>query len=211
VPDERGTNVAAVKDFLKTTIIGGMVFLVPLVVLVIVLRHAMRLAGPLAHAITARFPSHEIAGVAVASIVAALILVFLSFLAGLFARTRAGRRAKAWLEDSLLGRLPQYRLLKSMADGLANIEDAHELTPVLISIGDGWQPGYQLEPMQAGWIAVFVPQAPTPMIGNILYMPAAKVRPANIRIGEAMKLVKCMGVGSSRAMQGVDLTPPREA
>lgn len=202
--------VAAVKDFLKTTIVGGLVFMLPLVLLLFVLRHAMRLAGPLAHTVAARFPSHEIAGVAVVTIVAALIVVLVAFLAGLFARTRAGHRVLAWLEDSLLGRLPPYRLLKSMADGLASLEDAHDLTPVLVSVEGGWQPAYQLEPMRAGWIAVFLPQAPTPMAGNILYMPAEKVRPANLRIGEMMALVKCMGMGSSQALQGVDLTVPRE-
>lgn len=202
--------MAAVKDFVKTTVVGGLVFLVPLVVLLIVLRHAMRFAGPFADAITARFPAHEIAGVAVATLVAALLLVLVAFVAGLLARTPAGRKAVAWLENSLFGRLPQYRMLKAVADGFANIEDARGLTPVLVNVEGGWQPGYQLEPLQAGWVAVFLPQAPTPLAGNIMYMPAAKVRAMNIPLGEAMALVKCMGVGSRRALQGVDLTLPRE-
>ncbi len=202
--------MAAVKDFLKTTIVGGLAFLVPLVVVVIVLRHAMRLAGPFADSITARFPAHEIAGVAVATIVAALILVLVSFVAGLLARTRAGRKSVAWLENSLLGRLPQYRMLKAMAEGLTNIEHASGLTPVLVNVEGGWQPGYQLEPMRAGWVAGFLPQAPTPMAGNIMYMPAAKVRPVNIPLGKAMALVKCMGIGSHQVLQDVDLTLPRE-
>lgn len=87
--------MAAVKDFLKTTVVGGLVFLVPMVVLAIVLRHAMRLAGPFADSIAARFPAHEIAGVAIATLVAALLLVLVSFVASLLARTPAGRKAGA--------------------------------------------------------------------------------------------------------------------
>jgi len=165
--------VAALKDFLKTTIVGGLVFLVPLVVLVIVLRHAMRLAG-------------------------------------LLARTPAGRKSVAWLENSLLARLPQYRMLKAVADGFAHVDDTRGLTPVLVNVEGGWQPGYQLEPLQAGWVAVFLPQAPSPLSGNILYMSADKVRALGIPLGETMALVKCMGVGSRRALQGVDLTLPRK-
>lgn len=200
--------MAALKDFLKTTIVGGLVFLVPLVVLAIVLRHAMRLAGPFADSIAARFPAHEIAGVAVASLVAALLLVLVSFVAGLLARTPAGRKSVAWLENSLLGRLPQYRMLKAVADGFAHVDDTRGLTPVLVNVEGGWQPGYQLEPLQAGWVAVFLPQAPSPLSGNIMYMPADKVRALGIPLGETMALVKCMGVGSRRALQGVDLTLP---
>ena len=149
--------MAALKDFLNTTIVGGLVFRVPLVVLAIVLRHAMRLAGPFADSIAARFPAHEIAGVAVASLVAALL---------------------------------------------------RGLTPVLVNVEGGWQPGYQLEPLQAGWVAVFLPQAPSPLSGNIMYKPADKVRALGTPLGETMALVKCMGVGSRRALQGVDLTLP---
>ncbi|HSG91972.1 MAG TPA: hypothetical protein VLA56_22345 [Pseudomonadales bacterium] len=58
------------------------------------------------------------------------------------------------------------------------------LAPAPVSVGDGWQLGDPLEPVQAGWIAVFVPQAPTPMVDDIVYMPAARIRPANAPSGE---------------------------
>lgn len=202
--------MAAVKSFLKTTVAGGLVFLVPLVVLVIVLRHAMRLVGPFADSIAARFPAHEIAGVAIATLVAVLLLVLVSFVAGLLARTAAGRKAVAWLENSLFGRLPQYRMLKAMAEGFAHVEGGRGLTPVLVNVDLGWQAGYQLESLQDGWVAVFLPQAPSPVSGNILYVPANKVRALNIPLREAMSLVRCMGVGSRHALRGVDLTLPRE-
>lgn len=48
------------------------------------------------------------------------------------------------------------------------------LVIVLVNVEGGWQPGDQLEPLQAGWVAVFLPQAPSPRSGNILYMPAGK-------------------------------------
>lgn len=95
-------------------------------------------------------------------------------------------------------------MMKAVADGFANAEDTRGLAPVLVNIEGGWQPGYQLEPLQAGRVAVFLPQAPTPLAGNIMYVPVAKVRAMNIA------LVRCMGVGSRRALQSVDLTLPRE-
>ena len=192
----------ALKKFLKTTIVGGLLFLVPVVLIVIILSHAMRMVGKIAAPIAAAFPEHEVAGVAIATIIAALILMLLAFVAGLVARTGTGRGVMRWFEESLLGGLPQYRMMKTMAEGLAHVEDASGIKPALVSIEGGWQIGYVLEEMHAGWIAVFLPQAPTPMSGNVMYMPSERVRPLDMPIGEAMLLVKRMGVGSAGALRG---------
>lgn len=200
----------ALKDFLKTTIVGGLLFLVPVILLLAILGHAMRLVGKVATPIAAEFPVHEIAGVAFATIVAALVLLVLAFLAGLMARTDTGRAVMRWFEESLLGGLPQYRMMKTMAEGLAQVEDASGIKPALVSIEGGWQIGYVLEEMRAGWTAVFLPQAPTPMSGNVMYMPSDRVRPLDMPIGEAMLLVKRLGVGSADALRHADLTPVPE-
>lgn len=200
----------AIKEFIKTTVVGGIVFLVPLILLILVLRHAMTFASKIAGPVAALFPDHKIAGVAVATIIAALVLLLISFLGGLFARTHVGRNLARWLEDSLLGNLPQYRMVKTMAEGLAQIEDAHNLRPVLVSIEGGWQLGYLLEEVGAGWVAVFLPQAPTPMSGSVMYMPARRVRALDMPIGEAMLLIKRLGVGSARLLRTADLTPVPE-
>jgi len=202
--------VKAIKEFLKTTIVGGIVFLVPLILLILVLRHAMTFAGKIAGPIAALFPEHKVAGVAVATIIAALVLLLLSFVAGLFARTSFGHNLARWLEDSLLGNLPQYRMVKTMAEGLAQVEDSQNLRPALVSIEGGWQLGYLLEEVHAGWVAVFLPQSPTPMSGNVMYMPAERVRLLDLPIGEAMLLVKRLGVGSARSLRSADLTPVPE-
>ena len=79
--------MAALKEFLKTTIIGGLMFLVPVILIVVILGHAMRLAAKIAVPIAEKFATTQVAGVAVVTIVAVLVLLILSFLAGLVART----------------------------------------------------------------------------------------------------------------------------
>lgn len=116
-------------------------------------------------------------GPAAEEILAVLMLVIISVAAGLIARTRFGRNVMRWTENSFLGGLPQYRLVKSVAGGFAQIENAENLKPVLVNIEEGWQIGYLLESLQTGWVVVFVPQAPTPMSGNVMYLTrAASVR-----------------------------------
>ena len=98
-----------------------------------------------------------------------------------------------------------------MAEGLAHVENAKSVHPALVSIEGGWQIGYLLEPLENGWVAVFLPQAPTPMSGNVMYMPADRVRPLGITMVQAMAIVERMGVGSAKALRGADLTLPAGA
>jgi uncharacterized membrane protein len=88
-----------------------------------------------------------------------------------------------------------------MAEGLAHIENASSLKPALVSIEDGWQIGYLLEQLENDWVAVFLPQAPTPMSGNIMYFPANRVRSLGITMVQAMSIVKAIGVGSGAALR----------
>ena len=196
--------------FLKATIVGGLLFLLPVAVVLIVLGYAMRLAGRVVEPIAALLPQTVI-GAVVATVLAVLLLVLISFLAGLAARTNAGKRVRRFFENSMLGNLPQYQLVKSMAEGLAQVENAEGVQPALISIEGGWQIGYLLEPLENGWVAVFLPQAPTPMSGNVMYLPADRVRLLDIPMVKAMAVVKHMGVGSGAALRGADLTLPAGA
>jgi len=148
------------KEFLKTTAVGGIVFLLPLALTLLILAHAWRLAKhvtvPLSHSLHLdRLGS--IAGIGASTALAVLLLVLVAFASGLIARTNTGKRITRWSEDSFLGRMPQYQLMKSMAEGLAQIENAGDLRPVLVNIEEGWQIGYQLETLDAEWVAVFVP------------------------------------------------------
>ena len=126
----------------------------------------------------------------------------------MFARTRGGRRISHWFEGSLLGGLPQYQMIKSMVESIAQFEASTDIKPALISIEDGWQVGYLLEPLHDGWVAVFLPQAPTAMSGNVMYFPTERVRAVDMTIVQAMTLVKRMGIGSAQALRGADLTQP---
>ena len=137
---QRGTETS-LSELLKATVAGGMLFLLPLVLVVLLLGHAMKLAGKVAHPVSEILTLDKVIG-------------------------PAGQEALA---------VVQYRMVKTMAEGFAQIESAEDLKPVLVIIEEGWQIGYLLEQLHDGWVAVFLPQAPTPMSGNVnvMYLPGA--------------------------------------
>lgn len=197
----------SMKDFLKTTIVGGVLFLLPVALVLLVLNHAFQLAAkavrPVSHSLSF---DHTVAGISSATVLTILLLVIVSFAAGMIARTQAGRHISGWFERSFLGGLPQYQMVKSMGESLAQIEGSDDLRPVLVSLNGGWQIGYLLETLENGWLAVFVPQAPSPTSGSVMYLQADHVRPLNIPMKQAKSVVKHIGIGSGEMLRGKDLT-----
>ena len=202
---------SSLVKLLKATLVGGLLFLLPLMLIAVLLGHAMRVADAVARPVSDFLTVDTIVGPGGEKLLAVLMLICISIAAGLVARTAAGRSTTRWFEHSFLGGLPQYRMMKSMAEGLAQVEQADGVSPALVSIEGGWQIGYLLEPLPKGWVAVFLPQAPTPMSGNVMYLPAERVRLLEITMAQAMAIVKRMGIGSAVALHDIDLTLPEGA
>ena len=143
------------KEFLKTTIVGGALFLLPLGLVLFILGYALRLATSVAQPISKALHLDQLgdlAGIGITTVVGVLLLILVSFAAGIVARTSIGGRISGWFEGSLLSALPQYQMMKSMAEGLAQIEGDTGIKPALINIEDGWQIGYILEGLKTvGW------------------------------------------------------------
>jgi hypothetical protein len=75
------------KEFLKTTIVGGVLFLLPVALVLMVLNHALQLAEkvvrPISHSLNS---DHTIAGFEIVTALTVLLLVIISFAAGIVAR-----------------------------------------------------------------------------------------------------------------------------
>ena len=50
-----------------------------------------------------------------------------------------------------------------------------------------------------------------PMSGDVMFLPADRVRPLNITMVQAVAIVKHVGVGSAEALRGADLRLPAGA
>jgi uncharacterized membrane protein len=197
------------REFLKTTVIGGVVFLVPVAILLAALGHVMALVVNAIQPIASDLHVDrlgKVAGFGMVTILAVLLLILISFVAGLVARTRLGKHISGWFENSFFDNFPKYQTFKSMAQGFEQLGGAdHGMKPALVSTEGGWQIGYLLEPLDNDWVAVFVPHAPTPMAGTIKYFPVDRVRPLDIPMSQLTEIVKNIGVGSRAALRGANL------
>jgi uncharacterized membrane protein len=190
----------SLKSFLKSTVVGGLMFLVPVVLVLIVLGKALQFAGKVAKPLAAALPLSHIGGVGVATLLAIAILLAIAFIAGVLARTTVGQRITHWFEESILGGLPQYRMVKSLSEGLLQVESGGDMRPVLMQGDDGWMLGYQVEILSNGWVVVFLPSSPTPMQGSVVYVEPERIRQLDLTMVDAMQLVKRLGIGSAEKL-----------
>src|SRR4029450_10123878 len=95
--------VEALVEFLKTTLIGGLLIVVPVYLTVLLLGKALKGMVALLGPIVALFPEslHHFA-----QIIAIALVVVVCFMLGLIARTGLGRRAIAAFEQRELERMP---------------------------------------------------------------------------------------------------------
>src|SRR5215217_2702184 len=136
VPTQAGCAMAA---FFKTTILGGILFLLPLAIVLMVVGYLIKLAATVAKPMADTLEGEgwgDVAGIGLVTVLSALVLVVVSFGAGLVARTYVGARLTRRFENSALGRLPHDQMLKSMAEGLVQLESATGIKPALINIED---------------------------------------------------------------------------
>jgi len=191
-----------IPRFLKATLVGGFLFMVPLILLIVVLRHGMELAGKVADPVTSHFPVHHVAGLAVTTVAALVLILMLSFVIGLAVQTSPGRRLREALEWRILGKLPGYVVLKSMLTGSTGLENESEVAVVLARIEDAWQIAFLVETHDDGQQTVFLPGAPSPSSGTVIFLPADRVRRVDVTLHQAVGALRHFGRGSKDLLRG---------
>jgi uncharacterized membrane protein len=187
--------------FIRSTIVGGVLFLVPLVVLLAILGKAHQLFQKLTAPLVPWSQTEAIAGIPAPKLIAALVLLLFCFLAGLFARTKTAKRTVDWLESALLSNVPGYTLIKGMGEEIVGV-DGKANQVVLARIEDAWQIAFVIERISEGHVAVYVPGAPNPMSGSVYFMTEDRIKPLDVPTAAAMRCLKRLGAGSDKLTRG---------
>lgn len=165
------------RQFMRTTLIGGLVFLVPLVVSFLLVAKAFNMTKVVAKPLTKFIPIDSVAGIAVAELMTAFILLLFCFIAGLFARSSWGRGLHAKVDSLLLNIFPGYAWIKGVTGEISDEDAASILKPVIVRFDDLAQLGFEVDRAAGGPVTVFVPDAPNPKSGTVVYVREDQVEP----------------------------------
>jgi len=187
--------------FLKATIVGGALYLVPIVLILVVLGKVQAVTVKLVAPITAALELRDVGGIGLARLLGIALIILACFAAGLFARTRVAQQFVGWLERAILSNLPGYSMISTL--GADAVGAGHsDVKVVLARIEDAWQLALLVERVDATHAAVFVPGAPDPKSGSVYLLTNDRLKVVDVPLHEAMKCIKGLGVGSKALLAG---------
>ena len=189
-------------SFVKTTLVGGLLFLVPVLILIFVIKQAIALTAKVLVPVEKFLPLKTLGGVAVAHLLAILMILAICFAAGLIARTKLGGRISAAFEKAIARKIPGFGLIKSMTGEVANIQSQLDICVALARIEEAWMLSFILETLENGLLVVFVPSTPTPAAGSVYYLTEDRVKRLDVPVSTAMKVIMRLGLGSRELLQG---------
>lgn len=181
---------------IKTTLIGGAIFLVPVIVILFVLGKAISVMRHVTRPISEMLPFDNIAGLAVANLLALLGVALVCFCAGMLARGPRARRLYQQLDDGLL-MLPGYGLIKSLSDQFKEERPTTSpLQPVLVRFDDFEQLCFEVERMADGRVVTFIPGSPDLWSGSLVYLAAERVQRCELTVMQAVSHLRRGGRGA---------------
>ncbi|MCI0680756.1 MAG: DUF502 domain-containing protein [Gemmataceae bacterium] len=180
--------------FLKATILGGLLFLVPLVVLGAIVAWTVDIALKVIAPVFEWLPDKSVGGVSLALACAVLGLVGACFVAGLVAEAAIIRRLGERAERIALF-VPGYALMKNVGANLVGVEGKHPVKTVLVRLEASWQLGFLTDTLADGRHVVFVPGVPKAMVGTLHIVAPDRVQLVAISVSAALDDLGRLGIG----------------
>jgi uncharacterized membrane protein len=188
----------------KTTLVGGVVFMMPVVVLIVVFKKAGGYLRKLAQPLEKVLPLDTFHGVIVADTIVIALFLLACFLAGFLTRLSFANRFVKLAETGVLWRIPGYGFLKALTDSLDK-EHGVTLRPVLVRFDDYSQLAFEVDELPDGRKVIYIPSAPNPRAGSVLVLDKDRVEPVPLSFMAAVRSLRALGRGVGSSLT----TPPR--
>jgi uncharacterized membrane protein len=192
----------AIAEFTKTTLIGGVLVIIPVYLSALLLLKALGGVVALVSPITQGLPEN----LPFPQAIALCLLVGTCFVCGVALRTGPGLRAKNAIEHALLEKIPGYALIRALTGRVAGKGDEQAFTVVLAEIEDALVPAFLVEDCGDGHCAIFVPSVPTPAAGTIYIIANERVHRVDVPFTKAVTVISKWGAGSRELFAAMQRT-----
>jgi uncharacterized membrane protein len=189
-------------NFFRITIAGGILFLVPVGVIVFMIAKVVGVLYQLSRPITARLPFKNVAGIGVNTLMSVILLWLTCFLAGIFMRTKLARRIISWLEERVLIYIPGYSYIRARTTDMFSKEKTEAWKPATIFVDDNEVICFVIDETE-DYCSIFLPSSPVPSSGSICVRKKANVTFLPIKVAEAVSMIRQFGKGASSSVEKV--------
>ncbi len=189
-------------NHLKTTIINGLLLLIPITLLLILLLKLYDILYSIAKPLDQFIPLDKIGGVTTVNLLVILLVLVICYIAGILSHGKIMKRLKGWIEDKVLSNIPGYGIIKEFTNELQTTEKASQyFKPVLVKFDDQEQLCFEIERLTNKKVVIYVPGAPSPWSGAVVYVEEKRVFTLDISVSEATKNIQRLGLESENFIQ----------
>lgn len=189
---------------MKRTLLTGLLFLIPIFVLVFILIKAFVLMVKIGTPIASLLPFEGAAAILAADIIAILLILLLALIAGLVATHRLSLSVYSAVDEKLLNLFPRYAFIKSMAEGMAGNKMETVLKPVFVEMDDHHQIMFEVERLD-DLVTVYTPGSPDPWSGALLHVNQSRVRKIDVDFATTIQSIRRSGVGINQVLEKISI------
>lgn len=187
--------------FMKATALGGVLFLLPLAVVLGLLGYVYSFVVVLYEPMQEWIPVKTAAGIAMLFAVVVMGLLLVCFVAGLMAHRAIGRQVANLIEKYLTTFFPKYAIYKDLLAGnIGGTFDVPTLKPVMVNTPDCRRIAFESDRLADGSVVVFFPGAPDPWVGSVGVVTADKVEPLNVPFNDTVAILEQLGRNSQQML-----------
>lgn len=192
------------RGFLKTSLLGGLVVILPATILVTVSLWLFGLITNWIKPLSDILRSYSEYNELIADFVAISLIIFVCFFVGVLVRTRLGGFLFRTIENRILQLVPGYSMIKeTVLQVFANRDKSPFSSVALAQVygNDTLATVFITDKHADGSFTVFMPTGPNPTSGLIFHLKGTYVHPVKIPVQDAMRSIISCGAGTHRLMQ----------
>ncbi len=188
--------------FFRTSALGGLFVLLPLLLFYLLLSEALLAIVALATPIADLLPKEWFDKVEAPVAVALILILAASFAFGVILQSATLSRLGRRIEQSVLEKLPMYSAIRRLTRGLAGAENTDKFRPALfVSAGNQREIVYVIEVHGNGQMTILVPWAPTPFAGSVKIVDSSQIEMLEAELSDVTRVLSLWGVGMSELIR----------
>lgn len=190
------------KKFIKTTVLGGVVILLPVLLTFFFLRWLFNFITGLINPLTKLVVETAEMQKFLADLLVVVIIVGICFFVGLLVKTKLGKYLHRQFEKRILKVMPGYTLFRNTIKQFLGQEKTPFSRAALVqAFGNSTlMTGFVTDEHPDGRYTVFVPSALNPTTGLILHLEKEYVHIVDVSVEDTMRSIISCGAGSGKLL-----------
>lgn len=189
--------------FIRTTLLGGLLVVLPIIILILVLNWMIGILTDVVEPITNILIAAAKLNYIVASAVSIAMILIVFFAFGLIIKTRIGKFTFGFFEENFLKKIPFYKIIKDTIIQLFGTQKNLFKGVALVDLyGVGnFVTAFITDEYDSEFVTVFVPSGPAPTAGFVYHVKREFVHKINYPLDQSMRTIISLGVGSKNLIE----------